>query len=283
MTHFATSAVRSATSWRLVVAAIVVLAGIVVPGNDAFSPMLTGQRLAFVSQSLGHRQTFSLSTAGRSVTTTLAAQPELYRVPADMEGVTMPFEDRSFQPNGNMLKYIDCYADSVCTIEGVEYTIGVPCDYAVAICTTSEDDPDELIPIEVTDTEMMDELFPIAESIVAEEFGEELVLQRTPQTLTLVGELDLDEDEDEDDYDDEDDDDDGEEVDVMFSFEHDGNEYQLVRLMDPMMLVGKKPDGTDADASEDLRVLLSLEESDAVMPIIEDLFVQGYVNDEDDE
>jgi Protein of unknown function (DUF3727) len=148
----------------------------------------------------------------------------------------------------------------------------------VAICTTSEDDPDELIPIEVTDTEMMDELFPIAESIVAEEFGEELVLQRTPQTLTLVGELDLDEDEDEyEDDEDDDDDDDGEEVDVMFSFEHDGNEYQLVRLMDPMMLVGKKPDGADAD----LRVLLSLEESEAVMPIIEELFVQGYVNDDE--
>jgi hypothetical protein len=276
MTHSSTSSVRRATSWRLAVAAIVLVASIVVPCNDAFSPILTSQRAAFVSLP----QTFSLPV-GRSVTTTLAAaQPELYRVPADMEGVTMPFEDRSFQPNGNMLKYIDCYADSVCTIEGVEYTIGVPCDYAVAICTTSEDDPDELIPIEVTDTEMMDELFPIAESIVAEEFGEELVLQRTPQTLTLVGELDLDEDEEEDDYEDDDeDDDDGEEVDVMFSFEHDGNEYQLVRLMDPMMLVGKKPDGADAD----LRVLLSLEESEAVMPIIEELFVQGYVNDDEDD
>lgn len=100
----------------------------------------------------------------------------------------------------------------------------------------------------------MDDIFPICESIVQEEFGEELVLQRTPQTLTLVGELETDEDDDE--YDDEDednltdesnlddgnedeDDNDEEDVELLLSFEHRGKEFNLVRLLDPTLLVGK--------------------------------------------
>lgn len=45
-----------------------------------------------------------------------------------------------------------------------------------------------LVPLELDDP-MMDDVFPVAELIIEEEFGEELSLQRTPQTLTLVGEL----------------------------------------------------------------------------------------------
>ena len=79
---------------------------------------------------------------------------------------------------------IDCYIDSYATIDGVEYAIGHPCDYAVALCYFEGDE--QLVPIEL-DEPMMDEVFPIAEEIIEEEFGEELVLLRTPQTLTLVG------------------------------------------------------------------------------------------------
>ena len=53
-------------------------------------------------------------------------------------------------------------------------------------CTSlSCDEGDELIPVEL-DSELMNSVFPVAESIVEEEFGDELGLQRTPQTLTLV-------------------------------------------------------------------------------------------------
>lgn len=112
---------------------------------------------------------------------------------------------------------------------------------------------------------MMNDVYPIVESIVQEEFGEELVLQRTPQTLTLVGEL-----EEEDDFDDEDDDDevdDGEEeVEVLLSFEHRDKEFNLVRLLDPVLLVGK-------EVEEGKRVLLTPEESDKVMPQLEKMFI----------
>lgn len=79
---------------------------------------------------------------------------------------------------------IDCYIDSYATVDGVEYSIGLPCDYAVALCYFEGDE--QLVPIELEEP-LMDDIFPIAEGIIEEEFGEELVLIRTPQTLTLVG------------------------------------------------------------------------------------------------
>ena len=82
-------------------------------------------------------------------------------------------------------KGIDCYVDSYATVDGVQYTIGSPCDYAVALCYFEGDD-EQLVPIELDDP-LMDDIFPIAAGIIEDEFGEELVLLRTPQTLTLVG------------------------------------------------------------------------------------------------
>eukprot|EP00569_Conticribra_weissflogii_P005473 CAMPEP_0171341366 /NCGR_PEP_ID=MMETSP0878-20121228/10144_1 /TAXON_ID=67004 /ORGANISM="Thalassiosira weissflogii, Strain CCMP1336" /LENGTH=232 /DNA_ID=CAMNT_0011843587 /DNA_START=309 /DNA_END=1007 /DNA_ORIENTATION=+ len=163
-------------------------------------------------------------------------------------------------------KSIDCYVDSYATVDGVEYTIGSPCDYAVALCYFEGDD--QLVPIELDDP-LMDDIFPIAEGIIEDEFGEELVLLRTPQTLTLVGELeesDADEDEDSDDYDDEDMEDSEEEVEILVSFEENGQEYHLVRLLDPVLLVGK-------DGNENTRVLLTPEESDSIMPKLEEMFM----------
>jgi hypothetical protein len=186
----------------------------------------------------------------------------LQRIASEDEGVPIPFVD----VKGN--SFIECFADSIATINGVEYTIGVPCDYSVALCYFDENE--QLIPVELDD-EMMDDVFPIAENIVSDEFGEELALQRTPQTLTLVGELE--EDDDEDDEDDEDDDmEDGEEeVEILLSFEHRGKEFNLVRLLDPVLLVGK----ADTE-SPDRRLLLSPEESDAVMPVLEDMFLEFH-------
>lgn len=105
-------------------------------------------------------------------------------------------------------------------------------------------------------------------SIVEDEFGEELSLERTPQTLTLVGELDTDEDEEQED-DDDDLDDDEEEVEVLLSFEEDDVEYLLVRLLDPVLLVGKPMKG-----EKNKCVLLSPDESEKIMPILEDLFLE---------
>jgi len=172
--------------------------------------------------------------------------------------------------------FIECYADSIAIVNGVEYTIGSPCDNSVALCYF--DESEQLLPIELED-ELMDEIFDIAASIVEDEFGEELTLERTPQTLTLVGELEEDGgDEDEMDEEDDDDDfmdDDEEDVEILLSFEHEGTEYCLVKLLDPVLLVGK------AISEEEQKVmLLTPEESDEVMPILEELFLK--YQDEDD-
>jgi len=126
--------------------------------------------------------------------------------------------------DASMTRGIDCYVDSYATVEGVEYTIGSPCDYAVALCYFEGED-EQLVPIELDDP-LMDDIFPIAEGIIEEEFGEELVLLRTPQTLTLVGELEESESNDEDDDDESEEDDEGgdvdeaeEEVEILVSFE----------------------------------------------------------------
>lgn len=191
---------------------------------------------------------------------------ELHVVSNDDSQVPIPFMD--LETNS----FIECYVDAVAQVDGVEYTIGVPCDHAVALCYF--DDDDQLVPVELEE-DLMDDVFPIAESIVAEEFGEELVLQRTPQTLTLVGELEEDEDEDQDEDSDGDDDTDSdeEEVEVLLSFEHRDMEFNLVRLLDPVLLVGK-------EVVAGQRVLLSPDESEKVMPELEKMFLDFHGEDE---
>lgn len=215
-------------------------------------------------------QAFVIVPAARGVPTRClsTSSPALSPVPSDLEGVPIPFIDGS--------SFIECYADSIATVNGVKYTIGVPCDYAVALCYLDKDS--QLIPVEL-DEALMDDVFPLAESIVAEEFGEELVLQRTPQTLTLVGELEDDDDEEEEDEDEEDDDDeeddeldeDDEEVEVLLSFEHRGKEFNLVRILDPVLLVG-----TECPEFPDNRIMLTPQESESVMPILEELFLEFH-------
>lgn len=188
--------------------------------------------------------------------------PTLQRIPSNDEDVPIPFVDMEGS------NFIECFADSFTTIDGTEYTIGVPCDYAVALCYF--DEQEQLIPVELDD-DMMDDVFPIAASIVDEEFGEELSLHRTPQTLTLVGELE-DEDDDDEDEDDEDDMEDGEEeVEILLSFEHRGKEFNLVRLLDPVLLVGKQD-----PENEERRLLLTLDESEKVMPVLENMFLEFH-------
>lgn len=154
----------------------------------------------------------------------------------------------------------------------MEYTVGNPCDTAVALCYF--DLADNLIPIEL-DSPMMDEIFPIAASIVEDEFGEELVLERTPQTLTLVGELE--EGEEDDDYyhsDEEDDeggvDDEEEEVEILLSFEEGTTEYVLVKILDPVLLVGRASE----DENDQKCILLTEEEADRTMPALEEMFLE---------
>jgi Protein of unknown function (DUF3727) len=213
----------------------------------------------------------------------------LQPVSADMEGIPIPFIDRKTNT------FIDCYADCFCVLNGITYTIGVPCDTAVSLCRMGAGG--QLVPL--TEESEIDKVFSIAASAIQDEFDEELVLQRTPQTLTLVGELEDDEDEDDEAEDDEDEDDedlqhadggdedgeDGDEsVELLLSFEHEETEYALVRMLDPVLLVGVLEEG--AEPQLDKRYLLSADESEEVMPILEDLFDEynkSQADEDDDE
>ena len=218
---------------------------VVLPSVAAFSPLA-----AFAPRSL-HSASSKLFN-------------ELHVVSNDDSQVPIPFMD--LESNS----FIECYVDAVAEVDGVEYTIGVPCDHAVALCYFDEEN--QLVPVELED-DLMDDVFPIAESIVAEEFGEELVLQRTPQTLTLVGELDEDDEDEENDDEDDDSEDDEEEVEVLLSFEHRDMEFNLVRLLDPVLLVGK-------EVVAGQRVLLSPDESEKVMPELEKMFLDFHDEEE---
>jgi len=195
------------------------------------------------------------------------SSPSFKRVSDEDEGEPIPFLDKIEN------SFIECYADSIITVEGTDYTIGIPCDYCVALCYFQGDN---LLPVELND-ELMNDVFPVAENIVREEFEDELILQRTPQTLTLMGELEDDDDDDDEDIDDDEEDDDDnsgeEEVEVLLSFEHRDKEFNLVRMIDPVLLVGKKD-----DSREGVRVLLTPEESEKIMPILE----QTFLNNSDD-
>ena len=154
--------------------------------------VLSGGVSAFVAPS---HQRYSLPSASSEISTSLMKQQsirttnnrrlgptfmasEKFEKIDDDDDVVIAFMDESGE-NG-----IDCYVDSYATVDGIEYTIGIPCDYTVALCYFEGDE--QLVPIELDDS-LMDDIFPIAEGIIEDEFGEELALLRTPQTLTLVG------------------------------------------------------------------------------------------------
>lgn len=94
--------------------------------------------------------------------------------------------------------------------------------------------------------------------------------------LKIKGEDDDDEEDDEDDFgeeydaDDQGMEDDEEEVEILLSFEHRDKEFHIVRLLDPVLLVG-----TNDAENEERRILLSPKQADAVMPALEKIFLQN--------
>ncbi len=91
-----------------------------------------------------------------------------------------------------------------------------------------------------------------------------------------------------------------EEVEILVSFEEDGQEYHLVRLLDPVLLVGKVRSSLMSEiplkvlqilspcksltclqlGNENTRILLTPEESDTIMPNLESMFM-SYQDEED--
>ena len=165
---------------------------------------------------------------------------------------------------------IMCHVDATALIDGVEYSVGYPCDHAVDIAYIETDDSGEegLILIE-TDDPLMDDLFPVCKKIVEEENKDaKLALYRTPATLTLTGNLAIDDADDDDQNEEgEEEEEGGEEADLLLTFDCKGKEYTLVRPRDLLLLVGK----ADSDGNKDQMILIDDEESEKIMPSLMDM------------
>jgi len=230
--------------FHLSLVAIFVLAGFV-PGINAFFPVI------YTSQIKGAHE-FSLHAENKL---TLIDDPDAISAP-----IPFRLEDSSNKKEGEE-NAIMCYVDCIARIDDVEYSVGFPCDSAVDIAYIEEDEDGEegLVLIE-SDDDLMDKLFPIAKELVEEDESAKLALYRTPATLTLAGNLGIDDEDDEDENEEED----GEAAaDLLLSFDFEGQEYNLVRPTDLMLLVGKA-DGTD----QNQRVLISDAESEKIMPTL---------------
>jgi len=77
----------------------------------------------------------------------------------DNDDVDTPIPFVDIQNNN----FIECYTESEASVRGIQYTIGVPCDHAVALCSFDTDD--QLVPIDLDDP-LMDEIYPVAERFV---------------------------------------------------------------------------------------------------------------------
>jgi hypothetical protein len=146
----------------------------------------------------------------------------------------------------------------------------------------------------------MKELFEIPASILKDMFGTNLVLLKTPRTLTVIGDLDricqsirdgnpiddyLDkefvnpytknsgkesslENKEDNVRDDDETDDQENAAERLFSFEHEGRVYSLIRMLDQTIFVGKDDPASPAPR----RLLLTSKESEKIIPQITKLF-----------
>lgn len=193
---------------------------------------------------------------------------------------------------------IDCAVHySVSLDDEEEYYIATPYDHEVALCEESLDDGTIRI-VDPASAEMK-ELFEIPASILKDMFGTNLVLLKTPRTLTVIGDLNricqsirdgkpiddyLDKEfvnpyaknsgkesilENKEDNIRDDETDDQENVaERLFSFEHEGRVYSLIRMLDQTIFVGKDDPASPAPR----RLLLTSKESEKIIPQITKLF-----------
>jgi len=169
---------------------------------------------------------------------------------------------------------MECYLLETTDALGSLYASMTPVDTPVAMTLLQDG-----IMIEIDDEELVETLFPTA-SAVCSEMG--LALLRTPVTLTVSGELSDDDSDSEgsaresllnsmeelDEVDEVGEDEEDEGAEVLLSFFHDSRKYYLVRLLEPIFVVGKQVQITDF-------VIPSDDEMDAVGPVLEELMQQN--------
>lgn len=152
-----------------------------------------------------------------------------------------------------------CYVEQTLQVETQDYVLLRPVDETVEIFAWEEEMEEEAILVE--DEELVDELFPIAQAVLAEQ---DLTLKRTAYALTVAGDVPPLEEEDILTLEIEEEDMllEPEQLQFLANFYHEEQEYEIYRRIDPLLLFGR------LDAKGQIQ-LLSPEEFQKVQPLIE--------------
>ena len=178
------------------------------------------------------------------------------RVPNDYLTKFVDAATASSSPGSGVPQSIDCYLDCLCTVDGIEYAIGVPSYYPVALCYYNEP-PFSPIPYNRTTRDV----FSSADDTLYEDFyyGKGYQLEynlESPRQSSTFRELD-------EQYDDQ------MEVDFLQPFDYRGNKYQLMCQRGPDLVFGKFLEIVEGEYTKKWCVLLTPEESAQVMPVLE--------------
>lgn len=175
------------------------------------------------------------------------------------------YED-NYSPAGSVTltdeagRTLTCYIERSLWVEEQEYVLLLPVDYAVEIFAWQTDtEEEEAIPV---DDATLDEIFPTAEAVLAEQ---NLVLKRTAFTLTVAGEippveeaeiftLEIEEEGSELEP---------EQLQLLASFYNEEQEYAIYTPLDPLLFFARMNGGGKAE-------LLSPEELRLVQPLLQE-------------
>lgn len=171
------------------------------------------------------------------------------------------FEEETLTLTDEAGRTLDCYVEQTFELEGEEYVLLLPVDSPVEIFAwkSEGDDEEEAIPVE--DDAEISEIFPIAKAVLEEQ---NLTLKRTAILLTVEG--DLPEFVAEDNSDEPEDDDEYEEIQLLASFFHKDQEYEVYPMIDPFFILARM----NANGQPQLLSPEEFERIEPMLPMLED-------------
>jgi hypothetical protein len=159
---------------------------------------------------------------------------------------------------------LTCNVEYSMNVEGQDYVLLLPVDSPVEIFTWHGDDSDEAA-ILVEDETEIDKIFDTARVVLQEQ---NLSLQRTAVTLTVVGELPEFPDEDLVPDTESEDESDFEELLWLTSFYHEEQEYAIYTPLDPFFILARMSD----DGKPELLSPEEYQKLEPLLPMLEDQF-----------
>lgn len=159
---------------------------------------------------------------------------------------------------------LTCNVEYSMNVEGQDYVLLLPVDSPVEIFTWDGDDSDEAA-ILVEDETEIDKIFDTARVVLQEQ---NLSLQRTAVTLTVVGELPEFPDEDLVPDTESEDESDFEELLWLTSFYHEEQEYAIYTPLDPFFILARMSD----DGKPELLSPEEYQKLEPLLPMLEDQF-----------